>query len=241
MMRTLSRKTGDVKQWLWRPPCGSRWPAAVDAPHLGVLLGHPARLSAAWRREEGVVAVGGEAVHDVVEPGELEAALFGLEGGPREDADGEGVAARLLHQAEVLFEDGGLVEPLLRAPVAAVQDVREPRDDRRIAIRQPRGRGAGLRCHRHQPPRQREERGGAKRALQERPALHFQFRHDALRQPPGPVRGRRGKFSAVQSRPPTSPAASGSACRRPVSRPRTARASRPPAPRRCCAPASSAP
>ncbi len=113
---------------------------AVDAPHLGVLLGQPARLRPAGGREEGVEAVRGQPVHDVVEPRELEPSFLGLERCPGEDADGEGIAPGLLHQAEVLVDDAGLLQPLIRVPVGPVQDVREGRDDRGVPIREGRRR-----------------------------------------------------------------------------------------------------
>src|SRR5258708_9907346 len=140
----------------------------IDAPHLGILLGHPSRLGPGGGGEERVEAARGEPVHDAIEPSELEAALLGLEVAPGEDADREGVATRLLHEAEVLLDDRRLVEPLVGVPVPAVQDVRKAGDDRGVAIRRrgesgarPGGRGAEQAAGKGQPG------GGAQRSLEE--------------------------------------------------------------------------
>ena len=109
-------------------------PVTADALDLGILERQPLRLGAGGRREEDVPALGRDAVENTVEPVEAVAAFLGLEANPGEDRDGEGVAARLLHEADVLLEDVGAIEPLVGVVVAAVEDVRETWNDRGEAL-----------------------------------------------------------------------------------------------------------
>jgi len=108
-----------------------------------------------------------EAVEDRVEPGQLEAALLRLERRPREDADRERAATGLLHEREVLLDDGGLVQPLVGVPVAAVEQVREAPDDWLVAVGPP-GPGGGRDLRdREQAAGKRDVRGGAQGGLDE--------------------------------------------------------------------------
>ena len=98
----------------------------VHAEHLRVLLRQPRGPGAGGRGEDDRHAARGAAVHHVVEPAELVAALLGLERGPGEDADGDRVDPGEREEAEVLVEDAGHVAPLVGVVVAAVEEEGEP-------------------------------------------------------------------------------------------------------------------
>ena len=98
----------------------------VHAQHLGVFLRHPRGAGAGGRGEDDRHAARGAAVHHVVEPAELVAALLGLERGPGEDADGDRVDPGEREEAEVLVEDARDVAPLVGVVVAAVEEEGEP-------------------------------------------------------------------------------------------------------------------
>ena len=80
------------------------------------------RTRAGRRREDDRQPARGAAVHHVVEPAELVAALLGLERGPGEDADGDRIDPGEREQAEILVEDAGHVAPLVGVVVAAVEE-----------------------------------------------------------------------------------------------------------------------
>ena len=98
----------------------------VHAEDLGILLRHPRGAGAGGRGKDDRHAALGAAVHHVVEPAELVAALLGLERGPGEDADGDRVDPGEREEAEVLVEDAGHVAPLVGVVVAAVEEEGEP-------------------------------------------------------------------------------------------------------------------
>ena len=100
-----------------------------------ILLRHPRGTRPAGRGENGKHAVLGEVVHHPIEPIEGESALLGFERGPREDADGHRIAVRQLHQPQVFLQHLGHVQPLLGIVIAAMQEMRTLRVDRRIALR----------------------------------------------------------------------------------------------------------
>ena len=94
----------------------------VHAQHLGVLLRQPRGARAGGRGEDDRHAAPGAAVHHVVEPAELVAALLGLERGPGEDADGDRVDPGEGEEAEVLVHRAGDVAPLVGVVVSAVEE-----------------------------------------------------------------------------------------------------------------------
>ena len=96
----------------------------TDAANLRIFFCHPRGFCAGGRRQNGIDAVGIELVDDVCEPVELIVAFMRFEGRPGEDADGNAVDICLFHLFDILREDIGTVEPLLRIVVAAVEHMR---------------------------------------------------------------------------------------------------------------------
>ena len=93
----------------------------VDAKHFGIFLRHPAGARARRRGQHGINPLRVEIVDNLREPVELIAALLRLKTLPVEDADAHGVAARKLHQTDILLENIRSVQPLARIVVAAVK------------------------------------------------------------------------------------------------------------------------
>lgn len=95
----------------------------VDALDLRIFQGHPDGSRSAGSCKIHVPAKLRYAIHYVVEPAKFEAPLLRLLGTPGEDADGERVASSQLNQPEVLIDDFGMAEPLIRIIIATVQEV----------------------------------------------------------------------------------------------------------------------
>ena len=90
---------------------------------LRVLFAHPHGLGARGRGQHGVDAVFIQIVNDLFQPVKVVHALLGLQLGPGENAHGHAVDVGLFHQADILLQDVGAVQPLVRVVVPAVEHV----------------------------------------------------------------------------------------------------------------------
>ena len=90
---------------------------------LRVPLAHPHGLGARGRGQHGVDAVFIQIVNDLFQPVKVVNALLGLQLGPGENAHGHAVDVGLFHQADILLQDVGAVQPLVRVVVPAVEHV----------------------------------------------------------------------------------------------------------------------
>ncbi len=102
---------------------------SVHTTDFGVLLGEPRGLGSTRRRQDHVVARLRHAVHDRVQPAEVEPPLFPFVARPSEDADREGVAASKWHQSKIFVDHFRVFEPLVGVVVAAVEDAVEAFED----------------------------------------------------------------------------------------------------------------
>ena len=92
--------------------------------HLRVLVREPRRRRRRGRRQVDADTALMEHVHDPVEPVEFVPGRFGLQARPGEDAKGNEVDARLLHEPDVFLPHR--LRPLVGVVITAVSDVRQP-------------------------------------------------------------------------------------------------------------------
>ncbi len=95
-------------------------------PHgLRIFFVQPGGTRAAGGGQNRIDAVLVEGFDPLVQPVKLIPALLGFQHGPGEDAHGDAVDTRLLHKLDILLEDFGVLHPLIRVVVAAMEHGRD--------------------------------------------------------------------------------------------------------------------
>ena len=97
---------------------------SVGPQHFRIAVCQPFGPSAGGRGQDHVDPPVPDPADNVFQPLHLETALFRLQGGPGEDAQGDGVDAGFFKIFQIFFQNFRSVQPLLRVVVAAVQQKR---------------------------------------------------------------------------------------------------------------------
>lgn len=99
-------------------------PFPVDTQAFGMLLGQPERERPARGRERCAKGFRRQPIHNLVEPVKFKYTRLGFELRPGKHPDAEGIAAGLVHEPKILLDNGGLVQPLIRVIVAAMEQAK---------------------------------------------------------------------------------------------------------------------
>ena len=98
-----------------------RHPIATDAQDLRIFLRHPGRARAAWGREKDMNAGGIEFIQDTVQPAKLKYAFLRFKFRPAKYPYRHDITFCLLHHGNIFIDNIGIVLPLLRVIVGAMQ------------------------------------------------------------------------------------------------------------------------
>ena len=103
------------------PTVQRRHAIATDAQDLRVLLRHPRRARAAWGREKDMNSGGIQFIQDTVQPAKLKYAFLRFKFRPAKYSYRHDITFCLLHHGNIFIDNIGIVLPLLRVIVGAMQ------------------------------------------------------------------------------------------------------------------------
>ena len=108
-------------------PSAPRHPFAffVDAVRFRIFMSEPCGAGAGRSCQKNFLPVDTAALHNIVEPCKIESPLFRFILRPGKNADGKGVAVRLVHQPEIVVDNAGSLQPLIGVVVTAVKKMRK--------------------------------------------------------------------------------------------------------------------